>query len=253
MSPFRCITKLKQNNMTHVKNTEAFARLIGFCTGYGGTYNPGRPTLQIDALINQLNETQSVMENVKVAKNQFDNQANSRKQTFDQLPNLIASVLRTLEASGAKPEKMEDARAFAHQILGKSPRNRQPISSDKEGKPPPMRPHLQLAYVSKADSFSKLVMTVTSEPLYQAKEMKLSLVGLEEKVQELNQLNRSAADARGLWSKALIERNVVMYNKEVSMTKTAQAVKKYVRAVFGPNSGQYGVLKSLVFNRSSNR
>ena len=54
--------------MTHVKKTEAFARLIGFCKGYGEIYNPGRPNLQIDALVNQLNETQSAIELVKVAK-----------------------------------------------------------------------------------------------------------------------------------------------------------------------------------------
>lgn len=201
-------------------------------------------------MVNQLIETQSAIELVKVAKTNFDNQANQRKQTFDALPSLISSILRTLEASGAKPEKLKDARMFVHQLIGSSPRNREPIPSDKQATPTVQRAHLQLAYVSKADAFSKLVQAVSTEPLYQPREKNFSPVGLEEKIEELNQANREAADARALWSKALIERNAVMYTKEVSMIKTAHAVKKYVRAIFGLNSEQYALLKTLVFTAS---
>ncbi len=232
--------------MTHVKNTEAFARLIGFCNGYEGKYNPGRPNLQMDALVNTLNETQLAIEQVKIAKTNFDNEVNQRKQTFDQLLNLVSSILRTLEASGAKPEKVEDVRMFAHQIKGRSPKNRLPLPSEGQtANPPVKRSQLQLAFVSKADAFSKLVKAVSTEPSYQPREKVFSAVGLEEKVQELNQLNSNVSNARALWSKAIIERDEVMYSKETSMIKTAQAVKKYVRAIFGPSSAQYALLKSL--------
>ena len=33
--------------MNTIKNMQAFTRLIGYCTGYGGKYNPGRQTLQV--------------------------------------------------------------------------------------------------------------------------------------------------------------------------------------------------------------
>ena len=238
--------------MTHVKNTEAFSRLVGFCSGYGGTYNPGRQTLQIDALVNKVIETQSAMEQVKVAKAEYDNQVNLRKQTFDLLPRLISSILRTLEASGAKPEKLDDARSFVHQLIGSSPKNRAPLPSDQAdqlSKRTTQRSRLQLAYVSKADAFSRLVKAVNTEPLYLAHESTLSTEGLNAKVQELNQLNRQVADARAQWSKAMIERNSVLYSSEVSMKKTAQASKKYVRAIFGHDSEQYALVKSLTFKQ----
>jgi hypothetical protein len=239
--------------MTHVKNTEAFARLIGFCTGYGGKYNPGRPNLQMDALVNKLTETQLAIEQVKIAKTSFDNGVNQRKQTFDQVSNLVSSILRTLEASGAKPEKVEDARSFAHQIFGSSPKNRPALpAAANTVKPPARRSQLQLAYVSKADAFSKLVKAVGSEPSYQPREKEFSNAGLEEKVQELNSLNRGVEDARGAWRKAIIDRNESMYNMDTSMIKTAQAVKKYVRAVYGPASAQYALVKSLVFDNLNN-
>lgn len=239
--------------MTHVKNTEAFTRLVGFCSGYGGTYNPGRQNLKINALVNKVVETQSAMEHVKVAKAEYDNQVNLRKQTFDQLPRLVSSILRTLEASGAKPEKLEDARSFAHQLLGSSPKNRAPIPSDQMTKKTNQRSALQLAYVSKADAFSRLVKAVNTEPLYVAHESTLSTEGLNAKVQELNQLNRQVADARALWSKARIERNTVLYGSEVSMIKTAQATKKYVRAIFGHDSEQYALVKALEFTQPNKK
>jgi len=249
--------------MTHVKNIEAFSRLVGFCSGYGGTFNPGRQSLQIDALVNKVIETQSAMEQAKVAKAEYDNQVNLRKQTFDQLPRLVSSILRTLEASGAKPEKLEDARSFSHQLIGSSPKNRPPLPDRQAGLPSDQanqikketnqRSALQLAYVSKADAFSRLVKAVSTEPLYKAHERTLSTEGLNAKVQELNQLNRQVADARAQWSKARIERNSVLYGSEVSMIKTAQATKKYVRAIFGHDSEQYALVKALEFTQPNKK
>lgn len=234
--------------MTHVKTVESFARLLGFCSGYGG-YNPGRQSLQVDALTTQLNHIQSAIENVKIAKAEYDNEVNQRKQAFDQLPRLLSGILRRLEASGAKPEKLEDARAYVHQIIGASPKNREPLpSAQAEGKPV-QRGKLQLAYVSKADSFSKLVKAVISEPLYQPRENQFTQAGLEEKVTELNQLNRHVADARRKWSEALIDRNKVLYKDEGSMTQSARAVKKYVRGLFGHDSAEYALIKALEFKK----
>jgi hypothetical protein len=235
--------------MTHVKKVESFARLLGFCSGYGGTYNPGRPTLQIDALVQQLNQIQSAMENVKIAKAEYDNEVNRRKQAFDRLPRLLSSILRTLEASGAKPEKLEDARSFVHQITGASPKNHEPLPSAQTEVPVVHRSRLQLAYVSKADAFSKLVKAVTSEPLYQPREKTFNQTGLDEKVVELNQLNRQVADARGKWSKVLIERNRRMYKEDESLTQSARAVKKYVRALYGHDSEEYAQVKALNFTK----
>ena len=235
--------------MSHVKNAEAFARLISFCSGYEGKYNPGSPNLQVDALVNALNETQQALERVKVARTNFDNGVNQRKQSFSPLPNLVSSILRTLEASGAKREKILDARAFLHQIIGSSPKN--PSShrvENREAIPQKRRSQLQLAFVSKVDAFSKLAQAVSSEPVYQPREKEFSRAGMEEKLLELNKLNRDVDDLRGAWRRAIIERNEIMYLRDESMVRTAKSVKKYVRAIYGPFSAQYALVKSLEFN-----
>ena len=231
--------------MTHVKNVEAFTRMGSFCTGYEGKYNPGRPNLRIESLSNQLESVRLALEHVKSTKTNYDNEVNLRKQKFDQLSRLASSILRTLESSGASPEKLDDARQFVHQLVGVSPRNRAPIPSDQVQAATNRRSQLQLAYVSKADSFSKLVRSVSSDPVYQALEPELSVEGLTAKEQELNQLNQQVGEARKQWSNALINRDQLMYGKGVSLYETARAVKKYVRAIYGYDSAQYAQVKAL--------
>lgn len=235
--------------MTLVKKAEDLARLVNFCSGFGGKYNPGRPNLQLEALNRQLKEVRQAMENVSIVRTEFDNEVNQRIQIFRQLPRLASGILRILEASGATPEKIEDARFFVRQISGNSRRNRKSMPSAQSLKTAAHHAHLQLAYVSRADAFSKLVKTVETEPLYQPNENWFRLSGLTEKVEELNGLNRHVAEARGRWSKMLIARNDIMYRQEASLTKTGRAVKKYLRAIFGHNSAEYALVKPLDFNQ----
>jgi len=156
--------------------------------------------------------------------------------------------MRTLEASGAAAEKLDDARQFARMITGSSPKNRPPVSSaEVQVESPQTRSVLQLAFASKADSFAKLVSTVATEPLYMSYEPHLSVAGLTEKVDQLNALNQRVSLARVTWSNSRIERNGVLYSQSRSMYETAKAVKKYVRAIYGPDSEQYKQIKDLSF------
>jgi hypothetical protein len=232
--------------MTHVKNAEAYARLVDFCTGYGGSYNPGRPTLRIEALLTKKQEVAEALATVISAKSSFDNAVNHRRQVFDWLPRLVSSIMRTLEASGASPEKLDDARMFARQLTGNVNKNRPPVAST-EAQPVEStgRSQLQLAYASKADWFAKLVKAVADEPLYQSNEPHLSVNGLNDKLSQLNALNQQVSAARVVWSNAMIERDKVLYSQSQSMYKTALAVKKYVRAIFGHDSGEFAQVKAL--------
>jgi DNA-binding protein H-NS len=233
--------------MTKVNTMQSFEKLLGICTGYGGKYNPGRQNLRIESMSNQLEEVRQALEQVKAVRTAYDNQVNRRKQKFDQLPRLVSSVMRTLEASGASPEKLDDARQFVRMISGRASANRPPVPSEQALEVKVRRSTFQLAYVNKADSFSRLVQAVSTEPLYQPLEPELSPDGLLAMWQELTQLNSQVVQARNEWQKSCIARNFVMYKKPMSMTKTGNAVKKYVRAIYGLDSEQYEQVKSLKF------
>ena len=232
--------------MAHVKNAESYSRLVDICTGLGGIYNPGQESLQIDALRAQQDQVKKVLDQVIETKTAFDNVVNQRKRAFQGLRPLTASVLRTLEASGATPERLADARAFVHQLLGVSFRSRaQPTVEDAA--PIRKRSTLQLAYVSKADSFARLIKVVETEPLYKTNEMHLRVEGLQAALKQLEAFNDKVSKARVSWSNALIQRNEVMYGPATSFRRTAIAARKYVRALFGLKSEQYALLKVLRF------
>jgi len=230
--------------MSHVKNIEAFSQLVDFCTGYGGLYNPSSPSLQIPSLITQLQQARHALERVMIAKAKVDNEVNHRKQVFSKLSRLAASILRMLEASGATREKIEDARGFARQLTGSLPKHRVPVQSVQPRIPPS---RLQLAYVSRTDSFSNLVEAVVTEPLYQPNEPMLGRMCLTEKVKELNALNSSVSHARVMWSNTLINRNAILYQESLSLYLMARCVKKYIRAIYGHNSEKYAQVKALRF------
>jgi hypothetical protein len=236
--------------MTHVKNAEAFSRLVDFCTGYGGTYNPGRQSLHIEVLVAQLSATRQAMQQVITAKAAFDNEVNFRKQVFDRLPPLVSRVLRTLEASGATPEKLEDARAFTRPITGYM--SKRVILPVAEGQPvKPTRSNQQHAYVSKADAFANLIQAVASEPLYQPNEPQLGVSALTAVLHQLTEANQQVSLARVSWSNARIVRNEAMYHSSQSLLTLLRAVKKYVRSLFGLNSEQYAQVKVLRFTKPS--
>ncbi|MEQ1588114.1 MAG: hypothetical protein ABL895_19690, partial [Cyclobacteriaceae bacterium] len=68
----------------------------------------------------QLSHIQSAMDQVKIARAEYDRHVVERKQAFDQVPKLLAGTLRRLEASGTKPEYLENARAHVHRFIGVS-------------------------------------------------------------------------------------------------------------------------------------
>jgi hypothetical protein len=234
--------------MNTIKNMQAFTRLIGYCTGYGGKYNPGRQTLQVEELQAQLEAVRQVLEEVKETKVHFYDEVNSRKQAFEDLPKLAASVIRALKAYGASEEKMADARQYFRNITGRRLQSK-PI--DQSGVPevvPVRRSQMQLAYVNRADWFEQLVQTASTHPGYQPNEPELSIEGLNSKVKELQACNQRVVDARVAWSNARVKREKLILDKEQSMMMTARAVKDYLGAIFGFNSLEYEQVKGITIS-----
>lgn len=220
--------------MTHLRNVESFTRVVEFCTGFGGAYNPGQVTLQLDTLWHQVAEVRAAMYQVMAAKAALDAIANERTQVYDQLPKLTARVLRYLEASRASKEQLADVRRYFRELVGKAPR-------------PAVESHAvrQLAFAGKVNTFSNLVHAIQTEPGYRPNEPMLQLASLEQHVITLQGLNTSVDLARLAWRLAIIKRNNLMYCDYYSMASTLWAVKKYLRAVFGWGSIEYNLIRKF--------
>ena len=65
--------------MSHIKNAEAFGKLLGVCTGYAGGYNPGSSNLQITSMNAMLEQARQALAEVYSAETLVDNATNNRE------------------------------------------------------------------------------------------------------------------------------------------------------------------------------
>jgi hypothetical protein len=80
----------------HAKNVANFDELIGFCTGYGATYNPSKASIKLATLGTLLTAAQASQASQKTAKTAFDNATNAREISFKPLKKLATKKLSTL-------------------------------------------------------------------------------------------------------------------------------------------------------------
>src|SRR5688572_25442550 len=100
MCAYQYTITLKTKCMSHNKNVNAFERLAGLCTGYGGAYNPGHQNLQVEALITKLYNAQQAMNEVKKAETAFDVAMNHREMVIEDAKQLSSRVISVLKSTG---------------------------------------------------------------------------------------------------------------------------------------------------------
>ena len=235
--------------MSHVKNLQAFGKLTGICTGYGGTYNPGQQNLQVNAMTTLLNIAQQSMEEVSEAQTFYDNATNQRVTGFKGIRKLSSRIVSVLKSSGAHPLTVLDAQGSSRKVWGAGTSKREPEPHVKEGEKPKLSFVYGRDYASIAYHFARLVETVSAEPKYNPNELELSAVGITQRLAELRSLNETVTQAEIGLSQARRKRDAICYKEEGNLFSTALATKQYVRGVFGYQSNQHLEVRRLHFTR----
>lgn len=235
--------------MSHAKNAESYSRLVDICTGYGGTYNPGRPTLQLKAMRALLKEAQSSLQLVKQTVSDYNNATNDREITFEEIQMMATSVVRMLKSTGVSAQTMDDANHLLRLIKGRRATPRPAIPSEEAEATIRNRSYTHQSYVSIADNFARLVQMVTKQPQYLPNEEELKVPALEALVNKAEAMMDKVSLARVAWTKARTKRNAMLYKAETAVYGTAMAVKQYVGAVYGLQSDEYKQLSRLSFTK----
>jgi hypothetical protein len=233
--------------MSHVKNVQAFEKLAGLCTGYGGAYNPRQQNLQVNALVTSLNNAQQVLMEVTESQTVLDNAINKRRRLFQGVKKLSSHIFSVLKASGADALTLSDARASVRKLWGQ--RSYKPPDVVKEGEVPKSSSVYGSDFASAEYYFSKLVETVSSVASYQPNEPKLTVAGLNQMLAELRSANEAVLQAEVQWIMARKKRNDLMYHHENSLHNVLRAAKSYVRGVFGYQSPEHVQVVRLRFNK----
>jgi len=230
--------------MSHVKNVEALARLVGFCTGYGGQYKPGHLNLQVSSMQSLLDNARSLIGEIDKAQVEFDKATNHREVAFLDARKLSTRIINALVACGAKPPTVKDARARVRKIWGKRAKPLEaidsvPIAIGTDAPVEKTRMARGSDYSTLAANFSKLLELVSGEETYQPNEPELTVEGLATTLAALRNANQAVLETYVQLSNARTNRDQLLYESAITVYSTASAAKCYVKSAFGADSKQY--------------
>jgi hypothetical protein len=236
--------------MSYIKNVQAFGKLTGICTGYGGRYNPGQQNLQLSSMLTLLSKARQVMDEINAAQTEYDNVTNSRELAFIGVRKLSTRVISVLQSCGAHKLTIEDARVRIRKLWGVRTADRSPLPSEKDGQPiVKSRTARGLDYGTLAEHIAKLLETVSAEANYQPNEPELTVEGLGNTLATLRSLNEAVIQSTVRLSNVRKKRNALLHESEVNVCRTALAAKFYIKAAFGPDSEQYNEVTRLRFTK----
>jgi hypothetical protein len=235
----------------HAKNVANFNTMIVSCVGYGPRYDPFRELLTLNRLNTLYTAADKSLLDVKTTKTYFDNDTNTRATEFEDVPSFATKLIRLFSSCDISEKALDDAKGHQRKIQG---RRAIPIKKPDENAPEMTEKEedkhisaIQRSYDSVLDNFKELVLTVISQPNYQANEAEFTPDGLQQKIDRLVASNNAVIKSDNAWSNARIERDKILYHKLTGLKKTAMNVKNYVAGIFGMSSREYKQISGLLF------
>ncbi|HRK53438.1 MAG TPA: hypothetical protein PK185_05965 [Cyclobacteriaceae bacterium] len=235
--------------MSNVKNLQSLEKLLGICTGLGGSYNPGNQNLQVKAMATLLSQAQTVLSEVDTARTGFEVATNAREQAFGTLRPLTTRIISALIAGGAMPQTVADARTMSRKMYGRVMADRAPVPLEGEEKPKTKRRARGTDYSSLVAHFAKLLETVSASPRYKTNEQELMVESLKKYLANLQKHNSSVIDATVSWQEARRKRNEVFYQLDKNLYDVGQRSKQYVKSLFGFSSSEYQTVRKIRFTK----
>lgn len=239
----------------HAKNVANFETLISFVTAYGTAYNPSRESIKLPALQTILTSAKSSLSALNVVQPNYSNAVAAREVAFAPLSKLITRVNNALKASDTTSQIDESAKTIIRKLQGRraTPKitNKEGAALTAEGKEVNQISTSQLSFDNLVENLNKLIMLLTSIPLYNPNEEELKVSTLTALYNDLTSKNTDVLTATVPLSNARISRNDILYKEIVGLVDTAADVKLYIKSVFGATSPQYKQVSKLNFvNRS---
>lgn len=236
------------------KNIIALEKLIAVVKSFGPAYNPSKLSMQVAGLEQDLVEVMELNEGKRNAKTSFDNSTNSRVIIFRNASTFSTQVINAIQAYGAAPETVSDARGFVNKMTGRrsSAKEQEEIVTpdDPNAKQIKYISAYQTSYDNKLEHFARLINVAKNEPSYQPNEEALKPGGLDAKHEELQASNSQVINHYTEWSRFRILLHEKIQNPLTGIIANSNAVKRYTKAVFGASSHEYRQLSAIQFTHS---
>jgi hypothetical protein len=253
----------KQRESGHWQNVANFERMIFNCRSYDATYQPANPALVLPALDLQLKRAEQCLDLVMQKQSECDKAINERRDAFRPLTKLASQVVNALAASAVTTPQLDHAKAILRKFYGKRAKPvataaskttaDTSLSATTDVVLPKTISVSQRSFISRTEHFIRLLALVSAEPNYKPNEAHLSVAGLQAKLDSLNYHNEAVMNASHALAFARIERNRELYDAEKGLLTTAQAIKRYIRSVFGFASPECRQNRAIRFRKIGQR
>jgi len=244
----------------HAKNVANFEDLIGFCSGYGATYNPILNAIKIANMNTLKTNAASVLTNAVTTYTAYKNATNSREIVFEPVKKLTTKIVAALKACGVPDQTIKDAMTISRKMHGKRAKVKSTKSAEQKAAINPNNPPVEVdepkqisvsqqSYDSIIEHFEKLISLLSSTTAYNPNENELKLVSLNTLLASLKASNTAVILPYTNWSNARISRNDVLYKKTTGLIDVALECRNYVKSVYGATSEQYKQVSKLKFKK----
>jgi hypothetical protein len=235
-----------QSETGHAKNLAAFQQIITCCKAYLNTYNPGNANLTTDKLTQQYNNALTILDDCKEKQLLNASAIDIRIKTFSTLRLYATRIMNAMLAAGADKLTLDTAKTINRKIQGQ--RASQPATPTDPNQPQPNTASTsQQSYDNLVEHFKALVKLVTLLPEYQPNETDLKLTGLNAHIETLKTVNFDVLQTDTDWSTTRLNRDNTFYDAPNSLGNTMNAVKAYVKSVFGANSKEFKQISGIRF------
>ncbi|GHN02784.1 hypothetical protein WSM22_42730 [Cytophagales bacterium WSM2-2] len=234
----------------NAKTVATFEVLTGNCAKLGTAYDPKKNSLKLTTLNALLVLAYAVLQKVKDGLTVFQMATNIRMVTFGDVRKLATKVINALEATDAPKQTIKNARSSYYKIQGRRVNPvEEPVAVEGQPAPEPAKTRSvsQQSYDNLVEHFAQLVTTVAAEPSYDPNEAELKVPYLKGIVLNMRNKNTDVINASLELRSVRVERDKLLYAKEIGLVPIALSVKKYINSVFGPTSIQYKDVKGLRF------
>ena len=105
----------------------------------------------------------------------------------------------------------------------------------------------QMSFDNRIENFDKLIMLLSSVPLYNPNEEELKIESLKALYNQLKEKNIEVILPIVQLSNSRISRNEILYKENTGLVDIALDSKTYIKSVFGATSPQYKQISRLYF------
>ena len=230
----------------HAKNVANFEDLITFTASYGTTYNPTKATLKQAALTTLFTQVKADLATVANKNLLFNNATNARALAFEPLQKLSTRLLNAFSSTDATTEMVKDAKTINRKIQGaRASKSKKPLNPNAPA--PVTISTAQLSYDQQIEHLNALIELLKSETTYTPNEPDLKTATLSTLLANLKTANTNVSTSFVAVSNARIARNKTLYNAKVGTVEIAQAVKDYVKSVYGATAPEYKQIRKIQF------